>query len=79
MYEFGNNFSPELLSYIPAIIIILAVWSLIWKGIALWRSARAGDQGWFVIFLLFHTLGLLEIIYIVFVNKKNSDSKLINY
>lgn len=74
--EFNNNFSPELLGYIPLILVILALWSLIWKGIALWRSARSGHQGWFVAFLLIQTLGILEIIYIVFVNKKDSDSQL---
>ncbi|MGL5830792.1 MAG: DUF5652 family protein [Candidatus Altimarinota bacterium] len=71
--EFNNSFSPELLSYIPLIILILALWSLFWKGKGLWRAARAGHQGWFVVFLLFHTLGLLEIIYIVFVNKNNDN------
>lgn len=71
--QYFNNFSPDLIGLIPPIIIILAIWSLIWKGLALWRSARAGHQGWFVVFLLFHTLGLLEIIYIVFVNKKENN------
>lgn len=71
--QYFNNFSPDLIGLIPAIIVILAIWSLIWKGLALWRSARSGHQGWFVVFLLFHTLGLLEIIYIVFVNKKENN------
>jgi hypothetical protein len=70
---FDTNFSPEIISYIPIVILMLAIWSLIWKGLALWRSARAGHQGWFVVFLLFHTLGFLEIIYIVFVNKNKQE------
>jgi hypothetical protein len=56
------------------LIILAVVWSLIWKGLALWRAARRGDTWWFIAFLVIHTLGLLEIIYIFGVTKtKLSD------
>jgi hypothetical protein len=60
----------ELVTGRFGLLIILAVaWSLIWKGLALWRAARRGDMWWFVAFLVIHTLGLLEIIYIFGVTK----------
>jgi len=40
------------------------VWSLIWKGIALWHAGRNAHLGWFITLFLVHTLGILEIIYI---------------
>lgn len=40
------------------------IWSLIWKGLALWKSARNDDRYWFLAFLLVHTLGVLEILYL---------------
>jgi len=46
------------------IIIIAVIWTLPWKGFALWKSARRGDGIWFVILLLVNTLAILEILYI---------------
>lgn len=43
---------------------ILALWSLIWKGLALWKSARNDQRYWFVTLLMINTLGILEIIYL---------------
>jgi hypothetical protein len=51
------------------IMIFVFVWSFIWTGLALWHSAKRQDKWWFLIFLLVHTLGILEIIYLVFVIK----------
>lgn len=46
-------------------ISLLMFWSLIWKGLALWRSARRSQLNWFVILLIINTVGLLEIFYLV--------------
>ncbi len=46
------------------ILTISIIWSAIWKGIALWKSARKGSVVWFVILFLVNTLGILEILYI---------------
>jgi len=51
------------------LIVFLVVWSIIWKGMALWRAARAGNKGWFVAFLLVNTAGILEIIYLFALSK----------
>lgn len=47
--------------------IILVVWSLIWKGLALWRAAHRGEKVWFIVFLLINTVGILEIVYLFFI------------
>jgi len=53
------------------IILLVVLWSLPWKGMALWKSARLNNKIWFMVLLLFNTLGILEILYIfVFSNKK---------
>jgi hypothetical protein len=51
------------------IYIVLVVWSIIWKGIALWRSARKNDMAWFVVLFLVSTIGILEILYIFVFSK----------
>lgn len=54
------------------IFIPLVVWSLVWKGIALWKSARRSEMIWFVALLVINTLGILEIIYIFFVARRKT-------
>ncbi|MEI7615718.1 MAG: DUF5652 family protein [Actinomycetota bacterium] len=54
----------------PYILIPLLAWSLVWKGLALWRAARNDSKPWFVVLLIVNTLGILEILYLLF-SKKN--------
>lgn len=49
--------------------IFLALWSALWTGLALWHAARRNEKGWFVLFLIVHTAGILEIIYLLFIAK----------
>jgi methionyl-tRNA synthetase len=61
---------PSMLLFL---ILIAALWSLFWKGAALWRAARNGDGAWFVVMLLINTLGILELIYLFGVSKVKLD------
>ncbi|HBB37125.1 MAG: hypothetical protein UX02_C0002G0332 [Candidatus Moranbacteria bacterium GW2011_GWC1_45_18] len=54
------------------ILIPLIIWTLVWKGIALWKSARQGEMIWFIALLLLNTLGILEIIYIFIIERKKT-------
>lgn len=68
MMDGGRFFLPFL---IPAVI-----WSLIWKGLALYRSAHNEQKGWFIVLLVVNTMGILEIIYLLlFSNLKPTKSK----
>lgn len=58
---------------IPGWLLVLAIfWTVPWKGVALWRAARNHQRGWFVILLVFNSLGILEIIYLKFWQKECS-------
>jgi len=50
-------------------LAVVLVWSLVWKGIALWISARKKQMVWFVILLIVNTMGILEILYIFLFSK----------
>ena len=52
-----------------SLIVVLALWSIFWKGLALWHSGRRGQPWWFVIILIVNTFGILEIIYLFAVVK----------
>lgn len=54
-----------------AIIIIISIWSLIWKGLALWKSSKKNHKVWFVIILVLNTIGILEILYFYIFSKMN--------
>ncbi|MGE5404829.1 MAG: DUF5652 family protein [Candidatus Saccharibacteria bacterium] len=48
----------------PWVILPLVIWSLAWKGTALWNAARSKQLAWFVALLVINTAGLLEMIYL---------------
>jgi hypothetical protein len=52
-----------------SIIALLLLWTIPWKGYALWRAARNKDVKWFIVLLLVNTLAILEIIYIFKIDK----------
>ncbi|MBT4121292.1 MAG: hypothetical protein HOA57_02140 [Candidatus Magasanikbacteria bacterium] len=57
-----------------AVLPLLMVWSLIWKGWALWRAAQNNSKPWFVVLLLVNTLGILEILYIFVFGKEEKQN-----
>lgn len=59
---------------LPEFVIPLALWSVFWTGLTLWHAARRTEKGWFIFFLLIHTAGILEIIYLIFVAKAFTTS-----
>ena len=62
--DFLNNFLSDPKNQF--IFFILTVWSLIWKGFALWQSANNKQKNWFIAMLIINTFGILEIIYIFY-------------
>jgi hypothetical protein len=60
----------------PWILIIIVLWTIPWKGAALWRAARRGHLGWFLTLLILNTFAILDILYIfIFVGWGDSDEK----
>jgi len=58
-----------MLAIAAPFIIAAILWAVVWKGLALWHSARRGQYWWFLILLVVNTLGILEIIYLFAVTK----------
>mgnify|MGYP007083475510 CR=1 FL=1 len=54
----------------PYGVAALIVWTLAWKGLALWKSATLRQNYWFIALLILNTFGLLEIFYIFVISKK---------
>lgn len=69
-------YAPLWPLWMMVVFPIAIVWSLVWKGFALWRAARNNSLAWFIVMLIINTLGILEIIYIfAFSIKTNEPSQ----
>lgn len=73
MADLNTQLLPILTN--PVVLPILLVWTSFWKGLGLWISARKKHLVWFVLILLFNTLGLLEIAYVFYLKKWDLGSK----
>ncbi len=63
------NLFSELAGINQAWIALAVIWTLIWKGLALWKAAGLRQKGWFLAILIINSLGILEIIYLFFVSR----------
>jgi len=51
-------------------LITIGIWDLVWKLKAMWRAGQRESKVWFVCLMIFNTIGILPIIYLV-LNKKD--------
>ena len=76
MHNFSAVYSPYATGYTPhfaegfmlgliPFIALAAVWTIIIKGYALWHAARNNQKWWFVALLVVNTLGILEVVYLI--------------
>lgn len=73
---FNSQVLPQSLLIHAWILLPLLIWTLVWKGLALWKAARKNHSIWFIVLLMLNTLGILEILYIyVFSEPKKLPSK----
>lgn len=57
------------------VVALITLWTLPWKGVALWKAARQQEKWWFIAILIINSLAVLEILYI-FIFSKRSINKL---
>ncbi len=60
---------------VGSLIASFVLWSLIWKGLALWRAGRNNDKWWFIALLIVNTAGILEILYLFVFGKRVEGKK----
>ena len=62
-------------SALSPIVIAMLLWSIPWKGYALWKAARKKHTVWFIILLVVNTVALLEIAYIFYFSERQKSEK----
>jgi hypothetical protein len=63
-----------LLALICVVIALLAIWDVVWKLIAMWKSARNGQLAWYICLAIFNTVGVLPILYILCFQKTRTSA-----
>ncbi len=73
MHGFPFIYSPfaPLIVGIFTILFVMMVAVFALKGYALWCAARAGQKWWFVALFIINTLGILEVVYLIWFRPKN--------
>ena len=75
MPDFSPLYSPftsGFMSIFIPIIFVVALWTIVLKGYALWAAARGGQKKWFIALLIVNTFGILEIVYLIWFRPKNN-------
>jgi methionyl-tRNA synthetase len=68
---FYTPFTPGFMSIFIPIILVVVLWTIALKGYSLWYAARAGQKWWFIALLVVNTLGILEIVYLIWYRPKS--------
>ena len=70
MFDSFLNLNTSLAGQFQGLwLLLIFLWVLPWKGVALWKSAKNGHKKWFIALFLLNTLAILEIIYIFYFSK----------
>lgn len=68
-YDFFNSMWP-FFAGLTSFFLFLVFLELILKAVALWKAARADQMAWFIALIIFNTVGILPIIYLLFFTRK---------
>lgn len=58
------------------ILLLIVLWTLPWKGVALWKASLNNQKVWFIALLVLNTFAILEITYIFYFSKKKKPKKI---
>jgi len=70
----GDQIALFLLTY-RWVFYLLLIWTMVWKGWALWRASRNNHLVWFIALLVINTLGILEILYLFIWGRKKEKER----
>ena len=74
--QFGRENKKNMLEN-PLFIFLTLLWTIPWKGVALWKAAKNGHKKWFIALLILNTFAILEIIYIFYFSGEDEKNKIL--
>ena len=57
------------------VLILIALWTIPWKGVALWHAAKRGEFWWFIVMLVLNDLALLELFYVLYWTRRKAAAE----
>jgi len=57
------------------LFVVLIIWEAVWKGIGMWRAGRNNHIVWFICIMIFNTVGILPIVYLLWFQNKSTKVK----
>lgn len=72
---FMGNVFGGMMAFMGTFILPFVIWSIFWKGWALWKAAKNDSKPWFIALLIINTLGILDILYIFVFGKAKKSSR----
>ncbi len=73
--DLSNWGVPYLFGFFWLAVPLVVVWSMAWKGMALWKAGRNEHLIWFIVLFIFNPLGILPIIYIFAFSRISPEGK----
>jgi len=71
-FPYFDSFSSMFgvgLGVLSVVFVLLMLIALVLKGFAMWHAARNYQPYWFVALLVINTLGILEVVYLIWFRK----------
>lgn len=72
----GGSLSPIMAGGASLLFLLVILWTLVWKGLALWKAAGEKSKVWFIILLVVNTVGILDILYLYVFSRKSNKSEI---
>ncbi|MCD6555556.1 MAG: hypothetical protein J7K64_00050 [Bacteroidales bacterium] len=63
----------ETIQHFLPLLIVIALFELVMKLIAMWRAGRNNNLAWFIVIGIINTAGILPIIYLLINRKKKPE------
>ena len=71
---FTSPYAAGFMLALMPLLLVVALWTIVLKGFALWHAARNGQKKWFIALLVVNTLGILEIVYLIWFRPTTSGT-----
>ena len=73
-WRYGSYYQDAGLGFIKMMVPFMLI-DLILRGFALWKSARKGQNVWFIFLLIVNSMGILPLIYLLLNRDQNEPTK----
>jgi hypothetical protein len=75
VFNFTDILSSQSKASVSLLYAVILLWSVFWKGLALWNASRNKQKYWFSVLLVVNTIGVLEILYLGFFKRDKNGVK----